>query len=190
MGASGWHYYVRYEPDIERAFTRLRHDVFRRGKYYRPRPLTAQQRKRQIVELEKSLASCAGPEYDDDDRETLVPIFTEQLAELRAPPRKPKRPRRIEDQILQAKIASGESGTHSILDMKRISRVRGRSRITPVSGHRLVELFGTRKPQRSQVETYFSELMSDCEREQGYYVVIYSATGNPVQILFAGSSGD
>lgn len=34
MGASGWTYFVPYQPDITKALNELREQVFRDGKYY------------------------------------------------------------------------------------------------------------------------------------------------------------
>ena len=36
MAATGWSYYVPYQPDIAAALGSLRNDVFRRGDYSRP----------------------------------------------------------------------------------------------------------------------------------------------------------
>ena len=33
MGASGWHYFVAYQPDIDKALQELRVDVFKKGEY-------------------------------------------------------------------------------------------------------------------------------------------------------------
>jgi len=35
MGASGWSYFVPYQPDIQKALQELREVVFQRGGYYR-----------------------------------------------------------------------------------------------------------------------------------------------------------
>jgi hypothetical protein len=33
MGASGWRYFVPYQPDIQQALQELREDVFKRGEF-------------------------------------------------------------------------------------------------------------------------------------------------------------
>ena len=49
MGASGWTYFVPYQPDIRKAFADLRQQVFESGEYYRfphirqPKPATIEE---------------------------------------------------------------------------------------------------------------------------------------------------
>lgn len=88
---------------------------------------------------------------------------------------------------------SGESGTHSILDIERVSLSPALRAISPLSVERLQEVFGTDKPTRQMVMA--EDMIEDDELEelspkcQGIYIVVYKRN-RPDLICFVGSSGD
>lgn len=88
---------------------------------------------------------------------------------------------------------SGYSGTHSILDIERVSAFPALQAVSPLSAKRLQEVFGTDKPTRQMV--MIEDMIEDDELEelnpcyQGIYIIVYNH-GKPDQICFVGSSGD
>jgi hypothetical protein len=90
--------------------------------------------------------------------------------------------------IEQALVATGETGTRSILDISRIAPHPDFFVAAPLSESRLQELYGTAQPTREMAETDM-EFSEDMERGQGVYVVLYK-DGKPTEILFAGYSFD
>ena len=86
----------------------------------------------------------------------------------------------------------GKSGTHSILDMTRISPTPKRKAISPFSDALLKEYFGSETPAPSDVqEVYdFGSLEKFVtKRWRGIYIVAHF-DGKPSDIFFAGCSGD
>jgi len=110
-------------------------------------------------------------------------------------PRKPepdysRKPTTI-DELLEEQ---GESGTHSILDIHRVSDELDFGAVSPMPSNELEALFGTDKPTRKMVEDKLGDndlvehpLVS--ERWQGVYFTVYR-DGRPDQLFFIGTSGD
>ncbi|MGB8643652.1 MAG: hypothetical protein WCF84_00305 [Anaerolineae bacterium] len=89
----------------------------------------------------------------------------------------------------------GDSGTHSILDMRHVSAHPAANSVSPVPGHRLHELLGTDKPDLIKFENELqeadrseAEILDEVETGQGRYFILYKE-GHPNQIFFHGSSG-
>ncbi len=100
----------------------------------------------------------------------------------------------VQAETIEGVVAeSGESGTHSILDIKRISPFPALQAVSPLSAERLQEVFGSDKPTRRMVMV--EDMIEDDELEelnprwQGIYIVIYKRN-KPDLICFVGSSGD
>ena len=98
----------------------------------------------------------------------------------------------VQGQTIEEVVAeSGYSGTHSILDIERVSPIPALQAVSPLSAERLQEVFGTDKPTRQMVEDMIEddELEELNPRYQGIYVVVYKR-GKPDMICFVGYSGD
>ncbi len=86
---------------------------------------------------------------------------------------------------------SGYSGTHSILDIERVSPLPALQAVSPLSAERLQEVFETDKPTRQMVEDMIEddELEELNPRYQGIYIIVYKSD-QPDTICFVGYSGD
>jgi hypothetical protein len=136
MGASGWEYYVPYQPDLQAALDELRRRVLDSGDYW------------WAVPYEFGRPAC---DYPD-------------------------RPR-TEDE-LWAEEAVQESGTHSILDVRRVE---------PVTEAEAMERLGVAQLTRAHVGALQSLV---AERWSGRCAVLHDAAGEPSEIYFWGTSGD
>jgi hypothetical protein len=85
-------------------------------------------------------------------------------------------------------------GTHSILDIDRVSPEPTFGAIAPLPRERVLEIFGTEYPTRDMVEKWSARVDAfDAEplfkRWGGIYIVVYRDT-EAVEICFEGCSGD
>jgi len=101
-----------------------------------------------------------------------------------------KKPETIEELLAE----QGESGTHSILDIERISTGPEFGVCALMPAERLREIFGTDKPTRKMVENKLGnhELVEDplvSQRWHGVYFIVYRE-GKPDELFFMGTSGD
>jgi len=202
VGASGWMYFVRYQPDIQKALQELREEVFQRGDYYKQEPYWRQ------LTFEQYLPPV---DLSDEEREAYRESFQQQQA---LPD-----PTSIET-LLEW---NGEEGTHSILDVNTIVdtplepptlaewqsrccppgetrfaetqnyilRVYGSQigKVYPLSEQQLERVFGTTQPTREMVERHQNECHELRDRGVGLYIIVYQ-DGFPDEIFFAGYSGD
>ena len=84
---------------------------------------------------------------------------------------------------------AAEGGTHSILDIDRIS-IAPQSRCAWALSDRDVEkIFGSRAPTHDQVEQRSGELSASVKRWQATFLVVFS-NGQPTEYYFEGCSGD
>ena len=162
MGASGWSYFVPYQPDINKALQELRQKVFQEGDYFKPAEWAKQLYERQII----------GEEELNDTLEELALI---------------PEPRTIEELIEQR----AEEGSHSIIDINRVSSVPEICTIAPLPQEEYIRLFSTDKPTRKMIEEKEEEMYSNLNMPSwsGFYMTIY-ANNLPVEIFFIGFSGD
>lgn len=198
MGATGWDYFVPYQPDISTALQRLREDVFARGDYELGDEFSKEQLEK-IVEqvrpeldpwLEKCREMAAG--LPEDLRHIYMAGAQKFKRDLLQAPQKVSKPKRKPKTIKEALKRGAESGTHSILDIEGISPTPKFGAITPFPQSRLMEFFGTETPTHAQImEVYESGALEEfiCERWEGIYIVSYR-DGVPDEIFFAGCSGD
>ena len=168
-------------------------------KYCRPMPRT----RAMLVLLALAMpvtARAGGSEwrnvapYSDDVMKVMEQLKWEVFRSgdyyKRNPKRKPKSPQ-------QALEMSGEEGTHSIMDMSKVSLAEaGRFKcpiatVCPLPKADLVRLFGTERPTRTMVDAYDKRLALSTfqPRGSGVWIKIYEGT-TPKQIYFAGVSGD
>ena len=183
MGATTWNYFVRYEADAQAALQSLREKVFRDGEYESGVVTPDQIRSA----YEYLIAHTADPALARQQFEQAM----QQLRPL-MPPEPSERPKAktIEELLEQ----TAENGTHSILDIQRISQAPDFAAVSPMPSDELVKVFGTDKPTRKMVEDKMGEydlvehpLVS--ERWQGIYFVVYR-DGKPDELFFMGTSGD
>jgi len=162
MGASGWTYFTPYQADLQAALEGLRAEVFRAGEFY---CVTADARS-------YLTDPHAVAELDRRERRRY-----RRLASLPLP--------QTIDELVKR---NAEAGTHSILDITRVSAAREFGTVSPLSGEELVARFQTLRPTRAQVEAQVDHL--GFSRWVGTYVVVYDEDGEPVEICFGGFSGD
>jgi hypothetical protein len=180
MGASGWHYFTPYRPDVAEALEPLRRDVFARGEY-------GHTMSKPIVYPPEYLASLSPAERQRTE------AFLKEMGELRrqwmelqAAKGLPE-PRTIEEALDQA----AELGTHSILDIfNGISAGRDFATAFPMPEQVMFERYGTTRPSRAQVEAARRRMTGDgLGRWECHYAVVYE-DGRPSELYFEGCSGD
>lgn len=179
MGASGWHYFVPYQFEIEKALQELREEVFKRGEYGEEYSDSVE-----IAEIENGKMAEKFPHIPIE----LLEAYKEELQAIQkmypfsAKRRKPKT-------IPALRKQRGEEGTHSILDIRGISETPTFAKISPLPFAYLTQFFGTEKPTREMAEQKINQIQNVCERWQGFYVIVFQ-NDTPHEILFVGASGD
>ena len=183
MGATDWSYFVPYQKDINKALQELRKEVFKEGQYQKPYEPTGEE-----VETAKSYLASLSP-HPEKTRKELDTLLA--LSEVLRGPRKSKRAPKTIKQLLKQ---CGEDGTHSILDIERVSSTPAFGAVTPLSRQQLVDIFGTEQPTQVMVETWSARIDPlDAEplygRWKGIYLIVYKDS-QPDEIYFEGCSGD
>jgi len=183
MGATGWSYFVPYQEDIDHALQDLRDQVFKAREYQLPNELTAEE-----LETAKSyLASLSlDPEKTRKELDSLL-----ALSEAFTRPRKTTRAPTTIKQILKQ---CAEEGTHSILDIERVSSTPAFAAVTPLSRDQLIAIFHTDHPTHAMVESWSDRIAPIGSTPlygqwQGIYIIVYE-DDQPTEIYFEGSSGD
>jgi hypothetical protein len=181
MGATTWNYFTPYDK-VDAALQRLLQDVFKEGKYgsgiLAPDDMRAM--------FEQVLALSPNPALARQQMEEAMARI-EQLRD--AIPPQPRA--ETIDELLEQRA---ESGTHSILDIQRISPTPDFGAVSPLPVEEIQALFGTDKPTRKMVEDKLGDydlvehpLVS--ERWHGIYFTIYRDC-RPDELFFMGTSGD
>lgn len=90
-----------------------------------------------------------------------------------------------EDPVVQ------ETGTHSVLDVRRISSSEESDyeEAAPLTLEEIQQLFGTERPTRDDYQRVRDSLWDEAYRGLGYYVVLYR-DNVPDEISFFGITGD
>ncbi len=180
MGATGWTYTTPYDPDRELALQKLREQIFETCDYLKPG---------EILRIPK-------------DRGLLPPMpvgFWLLLFAARAVSavsvaarwlaRGGRGPRTIEEVLQDA----AENGTHSILDIDHTADIPEFGCATPLSKQRLLKCFGTTTPTSQQVaeaRTLRHEVTEDVRRWEAVYLTVHDESGEPLEYMFIGASGD
>lgn len=199
MGATGWNYFVPYQADVSAALQRLRENVFARGEYSAGTVVTKAQLEAALkvcgsemqTEMKDFAAKAADPSVPEVTRKKFAALAGQlkQLEQADVPASQPSpKPRTIQE-LLESRA---ESGTHSILDITRISPTTGFAVIAPLPKSKLAEIFGTETPTRLQIEGKYRAGALEPhtgERWQGIYIIAYRDR-EPDEIFFAGCSGD
>jgi hypothetical protein len=195
VGASAWNYFVPYQADISTALQRLRDEVFAKGEHLSGIGISR-------PDMEAALKACGGDmestlkEFSARASDPNLPsqvqnkfaTLVEQLRQLDNSKASLPKPRTIEELLER----QGDSGTHSILDIVRVSPASEFGAVSPLPTSRLIEIFGSDKPSRTQIENVYEEGALNeytSERWRGIYIVAY-ASELPHEIFFAGCSGD
>lgn len=124
------------------------------------------------------------------DSSGLNPEKLQKLKELLAkhdpgPKKRRKQPKSIEALLEQC----AEAGTHSILDIDRITEAPDFGAAAPMHDSMVIELYGTSKPTRADIEAHHGAATEEMARWQAYYTLVYK-DDQPVEIYFEGVSGD
>jgi len=198
MGSTTWDYFVPYDEDADAALQRLREQVFRKGHYQR---FTLSADDLEFFQEKPGMVDPAAPaekQMEKQEGETMlqwamrVQRFLNGTASG-ADAEASDKPDTI-DELLEEQ---GESGTHSILDIQRVSEEPEFGAVSPMPSEELEKLFGTAMPSRKMVEDKLSSTDAHdlvehplvSERWQGVYFTIYRA-GRPDELFFMGTSGD
>ena len=176
MGASGWWYRVGYQADVGAALRELQAAVFESGDYYRVWDEFPEHREAFAGEL-RMMARISADEFGPDEFDTSLIDGLDGTG----PP----------GTIDQARMWSVDSGTHSILDVAKVSDAAELGAVSPLESDVAVRLFGTDRPSVADVEARQAdlELTPAIERWTGRYVVAHE-NGAPAAIFFFGYSGD
>lgn len=155
MGASGWTYFVPYQPDVDAALRQLQDRVFADGDYYR--------------EITHSLYALTEAEFRQQISRMCVPADLEvHVADWRAVRDRPDPPD-IETLLEEQE----EEGTHSILDMSAgISTDLGPCMVSPLSDEELLDAFDTTHPDHDTVASWAegSDIAGVRDRWEGAYI--------------------
>ena len=184
MGATQWSYFVPHQPDISKALQQLRDDVFEQGQYEQPFGFDQNALESQLDYLAKKYQSLP----------KAIRVHTDQFIEFARAVAKQQLPRQSPKSIKQLLEQCGTEGTHSILDIERISPEPTFGAIAPLPRERVLEIFGTEHPTRDMVEKWSARVDAlDAEplykRWEGIYIIVYRDT-EAVEIYFEGCSGD
>ena len=183
MGATGWTYFVPYQEDINKALQELREEVFKAGGYQKPYEPTGEE-----LEAAKSYLASLSPNPERTRKELdAILAFSEAI-------KRPRRSVRAPKTIIQLLKQCGEQGTHSILDIERVSSTPAFGAVTPLSRQQFLEVFGTEQPTHVQVAKWSTRIdRLDAEplygRWEGIYIIVYKDS-QPDEIYFEGCSGD
>jgi hypothetical protein len=181
MGATGWKYTTPFDPDPEVALQRLREETFAAGDYLPPGGIFRLPHMRDLppgVPLKLRLVMAALRAF------AAVAVAAHWLA------RGGRQPRSI-DELL---VMTGDSGTHSILDITHTADIPEFSAAVPLSKHRYLKFFGTLTPTRAQVDAALAAPGEGpgegVRRWEAVYITIHDETGTPLDYVFLGASGD
>lgn len=166
MGATGWQYFTPYQENIEIALRELQNKVFESGEYgpvsqFTPELLNQIPQLKATVDAQKA--------------------FFEQMLKEFGPIKS------IDD----LREAFAEAGTHTIIDIERVSTKPDIGVAYPAPVEIVQKVYGTLKPSHQDVESKqgcLSEALN-IERFQAVYVIVYE-NDIPKEIYFEGCSGD
>lgn len=86
-------------------------------------------------------------------------------------------------------VAEGGDGTRSILDIERVADEPFYAVAAPFAEEDLLFAFDTTEPSHEMVEREMDELLSEVDRGQCRYLLVYK-DGVPDELFFAGASWD
>ena len=140
MGSSDWSYFVPYQDDIQAALDKIRHQVFQDGNYY-----LAPAYWKEIDDEEEYAEKMARDHPEENMYDEIKEGTRNELKTLRAIGDKPST-------IEELFIWNAEDGTHSILDVSRVTddplghTLKAAGPSFPETNYRLVRNFRNRCP--------------------------------------------
>ena len=204
MGATGWNYFAAYQSDPKLALAELQNAVFWRREYtlppqsvddlllphargFRGKPSSGEQSAQVQMELRVKRAIETG---DYSGLSPAIRSFASAMRErglgtTKQPQRSRPRPKSIAEVLEQA----GESGTHSILDIVRVSKRAAKRAASPLALDLLTRAFDTDKPTHELVEQRWEAICEELPRWQARYFVVYR-DAEPSEYAFIGATGD
>src|SRR5215467_7663867 len=139
MGATTWAYFAPFHDDVGSALQALRDKVFADGAYRAPTgDFDKAQHERNLGYL-KTLYEAMEPGPVRENALRFVEQAREAGKQLQNERRRRRKPRTIAGLLRQC----GESGTHSILDIERVSSRSESMAVSALSSQQLSEFFGT-----------------------------------------------
>lgn len=166
MGATGWDYFTPYQENIEKALQELQQKVLESGKYGPASQFTPELLK-QFPQLKASA----------DMLKTLDEQVLREFGPIKS----------IDD----LREAFAEAGTHTIIDIERISTEPNIGIAYPAPRDIIQKIYGTIKPSHGDVESKHGCLSETLNiiRFQAVYLIVYEKD-IPKEIYFEGCSGD
>jgi hypothetical protein len=169
MGASGWHYFVPFDADVNRALQQLREDVFRSGKYHSPS-------KKRPASIEALVRMCA-----EDGTHSILDVT--RVVSTPLPPSL--------NEWLDEFRNGGRHPSAEELSAYTLACVEVFGAVGPVPQDWIVERFSSARPQRSDFEDEgMYEFFELCPRGTGVWTAVYDDAGAPSELLFVGKTGD
>lgn len=187
---------MQYQADVSAALKELRERVFENVRYAPDvtvsfvdyeKALNALGSSRQ-ADIEYFLIQAADPKTPQKIRDK----FTALTAQIKENLNQTKSLQKSVDTIEELLERRGEKGTHTILDIIRVSSDSEFGAINPLEDLTILEIFGTNRPSQVQIIEKYEE--GKLERYinnawQGIYIIVYRCD-SPAEIFFAGCSGD
>jgi hypothetical protein len=174
MGASGWEYFVPFQPDIHAALQQLRQTVFDSGDYFK----MSHEDWRNMTEEE--MLENLQDETDPDIRDMLYSAW--RGIKLLPEP----------TTIGTLLEWNQEAGTHSILDIRKgVSLQPEFGTVSPLTSAQLRQFFGMEQPTHDMVLKWLDppvDLPKIRNSWEGLYIIIYQENV-PTEICFAGFQG-
>ena len=187
MGATPWHTFIPYHPDIEKAFRELQKTVFERGEY---RKIDGD------ISFLDEIDFFESPDEVDDQyfpqhvrtvlQELLNQLGSQGLRDYLGNLNKTNRFRSIDDFYLLFSFCS--DGSASNLDCQEISMEPGVGSLCTLTDEQLNHYFGTLQPTRKMIEQN-ENLWEDIPRGEAIFLTVYK-NQTPDELYFAGYSAD
>jgi hypothetical protein len=202
MGASGWRYFVPYQPDLQAALEALREAVFAAGRHYRgfpywrhmifeeylPPGVTAAEEAEYRLEFER-LQSLPEPTSIETLFDRNGAEGTHSIPDMRRVVETPLEPATLVEWTREH-VPAGEDEWPAVLEFLNSEACRSSlGTIYPLTARQPVELFGATQPTREQVESRRDAYGRLRDRWVGLYIITYR-DGTPDEICFTGYSGD
>lgn len=180
MGASGWHYFVPFDPDPQAALQRLREDVFRRGQYFSP--------KTKKPGLLKPAKAAAAPKSIEELLALCKESGTHSILDVDRLVTAPHPPSTAD--WMRALAAAGRAATADEISAQLAAQLTYLGTVGPVPETQLLAACGSHRPERAALDTALFTLLAMCPRGAGMWTTVYDAAGAPSELLFLGKTGD
>jgi hypothetical protein len=183
MGASGWYYFVPFDPDPQAALQRLREDVFRRGQYFTPKT-----KKPGRLRSAQAPGSPKSPRSIDELLMLCKESGTHSILDVDRLVTTPHPPSTAD--WMRALAVAGRAATQEEISAQLAAQLTYLGTVGPVAEARLQETCGSHRPERAALEAAVFTLISMCPRGAGMWTTVYDAAGAPSELLFLGKTGE